>query len=54
MKTETSLICRAVTGPYLGPLASGERPGWAVWGNQADETYAPTWKTHSYNYSVAA
>lgn len=32
----------------------GKRPGWAVWGDQADETYAPTWKTHSYNSSVAA
>lgn len=25
-----------------------------VWDNQADETYAPTWKTFSYNSSVAA
>jgi N6-adenosine-specific RNA methylase IME4 len=27
---------------YLELFARGERPGWAVWGNQADETYAPT------------
>lgn len=39
---------------YLELFARGERPGWAVWGNQADETYAPTWKTYSYNSSVAA
>lgn len=39
---------------YLELFARGERPGWAVWGNQADETYAPTWKTYSYNSAVAA
>jgi N6-adenosine-specific RNA methylase IME4 len=39
---------------YLELFARGERPGWAVWGNQADETYAPTWKTYAYNSSVAA
>jgi N6-adenosine-specific RNA methylase IME4 len=33
--------------------AGGERPGWTVWGNQADETYKPTWATYAYN-SVAA
>lgn len=42
------------TGPHLEPFARGERPGWAGWGNQMDETYAPTWKAYSYNSSVAA
>lgn len=34
-------------GPYLEMFARGVRPGWAVWGNQADEEYTPTWKTYS-------
>ncbi|HEX8470098.1 MAG TPA: MT-A70 family methyltransferase [Brevundimonas sp.] len=48
------LVEACSTGPFLELFARGERPGWAVWGNQADETYAPTWKTYSYNSSVAA
>ena len=43
------LIERCSPPDYLELFARGERPGWAVWGNQADETYAPTWKTYSYN-----
>jgi N6-adenosine-specific RNA methylase IME4 len=34
-------------GPYLELFARGERKGWSSWGNQADETYCPTWKTYS-------
>lgn len=49
-----ALVEACMPGPYLEMFARGERPGWAVWGNQADETYAPTWKTYSYNSSVAA
>jgi N6-adenosine-specific RNA methylase IME4 len=41
-------------GPYLEMFARGKRPGWAVWGNQAGESYAPTWKTYAYNSLVAA
>lgn len=48
------LVERCSPGPYLELFARGERPGWAVWGNQADETYAPTWKTYAYNSAVAA
>ena len=36
-------------GPYLELFARGARPRWAVWGNQADETYEPTWPTYGYN-----
>jgi N6-adenosine-specific RNA methylase IME4 len=36
-------------GPFLELFARGERPGWTVWGNQADESYAPTWKTYAHN-----
>jgi N6-adenosine-specific RNA methylase IME4 len=36
-------------GPYLEMFARGARPGWTVWGSQADATYAPTWKTYAHN-----
>jgi N6-adenosine-specific RNA methylase IME4 len=36
-------------GPYLELFARGARPKWAVWGNQADDTYAPTWSTYTHN-----
>lgn len=36
-------------GPYLELFARGRRKGWATWGNQASDDYAPTWKTYSYN-----
>lgn len=44
-------------GPYLELFARGARPGWTIWGNQADESYEPTWKTyahHSQAQKVAA
>lgn len=34
-------------GPYLEMFARGKRKGWTVWGNQADESYTPTWETYS-------
>lgn len=48
------LVEACSTGPYLELFARGQRSGWAVWANQADDTYAPTWKTYSYKSSVAA
>jgi N6-adenosine-specific RNA methylase IME4 len=36
-------------GPYLELFARGARKGWAVWGNQADDEYQPTWKTYRFN-----
>jgi N6-adenosine-specific RNA methylase IME4 len=36
-------------GPYLELFARGARPRWTVWGNQADESYEPTWPTYGYN-----
>jgi len=36
-------------GPYLEMFARGTRPGWTVWGAQADESYSPTWYTYSHN-----
>jgi N6-adenosine-specific RNA methylase IME4 len=36
-------------GPYLELFARGARKGWTVWGNQADESYRPTWKTYAHH-----
>jgi len=41
-------------GPYLELFARGERKNWTVWGNQADATYEPDWKTYKYNSSIVA
>ncbi|MFD2182437.1 MT-A70 family methyltransferase [Rhodoplanes azumiensis] len=46
------LIEACSPGPYLELFARGTRPGWATWGNQADDGYAPTWATYS-NHSRA-
>jgi N6-adenosine-specific RNA methylase IME4 len=39
-------------GPFLELFARGERRRWASWGNQADDSYRPTWKTYA-NHSRA-
>ena len=36
-------------GPYLELFARGERPGWTIWGNQANEDYVPTWPTYAHH-----
>ncbi|WP_119274049.1 MT-A70 family methyltransferase [Taklimakanibacter deserti] len=36
-------------GPYLEMFARGTRPDWVVWGNQADDTYRPTWDTYAHH-----
>lgn len=41
-------------GPFLELFARGQRPGWTVWGNQADEEYRPTWATYAFNSSIPA
>ena len=46
------LIEACSPGPFLELFARGEREGWAAWGNQADDTYEPTWSTYS-NHSRA-
>ena len=40
-------------GPRLEMFSRGKRRGWTVWGNQADESYKPTWDTYSYNSGLA-
>lgn len=41
-------------GPRIELFSRGKRPGWEVWGNQADDSYRPTWATYDYNSSIAA
>ena len=36
-------------GPFLELFSRGVRPGWANWGDQADEDYRPTWKTYAHH-----
>lgn len=48
------LIEACSPGPYLELFARGARRNWTVWGNEADEGYAPSWPTYAYNSSVAA
>ena len=36
-------------GPFLELFGRGVRPGWTVWGEQANGEYTPTWDTYSYN-----
>lgn len=43
------LIEACSPGPFLELFSRGVRPGWTVWGNQADESYAPTWETYAHN-----
>lgn len=41
-------------GPRMELFSRGERPGWTVWGNQANASYRPDWNTYSYNAAIAA
>ena len=34
-------------GPYLEMFARGIRPGWTLWGDQANDPYAPDWATYA-------
>ena len=40
-------------GPFLELFGRGVRQRWDTWGNEAAETYGPTWKTYA-NHSRAA
>lgn len=39
-------------GPYLELFARGIRENWVSWGNQATDTYEPSWPTYSHNSSL--
>ena len=47
-----SLIESCSPGPYLELFARGSRENWDMWGNQAVDSYEPTWATYS-NHTVA-
>ena len=34
---------------FLELFARGTRRGWAMWGNQADDAYEPTWDTYAFH-----
>src|SRR3990172_11529745 len=38
--------------PFLELFARGDRANWVVWGNEANETYYPTWDTYSNHSQV--
>jgi N6-adenosine-specific RNA methylase IME4 len=40
-------------GPYLELFARGTRKNWMTWGNQANDSYEPTWETYA-NHSRGA
>ena len=44
-----SIIEACSPGPYLELFARGTRPGWAVWGDQAEEDWKPDWRTYAYH-----
>jgi N6-adenosine-specific RNA methylase IME4 len=43
------LIEACSPGPFLELFARGSRSGWTQWGNEADATYKPTWRTYRHN-----
>jgi N6-adenosine-specific RNA methylase IME4 len=47
------LIEACSSEPRLELFARGDRDGWDMWGNQADENYEPDWSTYA-NHTVAA
>jgi N6-adenosine-specific RNA methylase IME4 len=44
-----NLIEACSPGPFLELFARGDRKKWITWGNQADDSYEPTWKTYAYH-----
>lgn len=46
------LIERCSPGPYLEMFARGDRDGWDMWGNQAEDDYEPDWNTYT-NHTIA-
>ena len=40
------IIERCSNAPYLELFARGQRKNWTVWGNQANDGYAPDWATY--------
>lgn len=49
-----SIIETCSPDPRIELFARGQRKGWTVWGNQADDSYHPSWATYQYNSNHAA
>ncbi len=47
-----NLIESCSEGPYIELFARGNRDGWDMWGNQAIDSYEPTWATYA-NHTIA-
>lgn len=47
-----NLIERCSSAPFLELFARGSRTGWDMWGDQAIDSYEPTWSTYS-NHTTA-
>ena len=43
------LIQDCSPGPHIELFGRGVRTGWTMWGDQADESYRPTWKTYAHH-----
>lgn len=48
-----NLIERCSSAPFLELFARGNRAGWDMWGDQAIDSYEPTWNTYS-NHTTAS
>jgi N6-adenosine-specific RNA methylase IME4 len=44
-----ALIEACSKGPYLELFARGKRDGWVSWGNEAVDSYVPTWNTYAHH-----
>lgn len=44
-----SIIEACSPGPYCELFARGTRHKWAIWGDQANEEYAPNWPTYAHH-----
>lgn len=44
-----ALIESCSPGPFIELFGRGVRPRWNTWGNQADPSYKPTWKTYAHH-----
>jgi N6-adenosine-specific RNA methylase IME4 len=47
-----ALIESCSPGPYMELFARRVRKDWQTWGNQADESYSPTWKTYAHHSQI--
>lgn len=47
------LIESCSPGPFAELFSRGTRKKWAVWGNQANEEYRPTWETYAHHSQVS-